>query len=180
MISADGYFKGENEDISWHSVDDEFNKWAIEHTASFGGLIFGAKTYKLFEEFWPQALKGPQTSPDDRKIAQIIDDIWKMVFSKSIQQVSWKNSKLYHDIDPQEIESWKQYDGKDIAIFGSGEIVKQFTEMGLIDEFRFLVSPIILGKGKALFEGMEKPVKLKLISKREFKNGNILLTYQPA
>ena len=79
LISLDGYFAGKNGDISWHNVDDEFNKFAIRQTSQFGGIIFGRTTYQLFEDFWPKALKDPKTSPDDRKIAQIIDDIWKPV-----------------------------------------------------------------------------------------------------
>lgn len=180
LVTLDGYFAGKDGNIDWHHVDDEFNDFAIEHTASFGGLIFGHTTYKLFEEFWPKAMDDPKMSEEDRKIGHMIDDVWKMVFSKSLKEVSWKNSKLYHDIDPEEIKSWKKYDGKDMAIFGSGSIVTQFANLGLIDEYRLLVNPIVLGEGKSFWEGIEKPLKLKLTDTRTFKNGNILLTYIPA
>ena len=133
LVSLDGYFAGLDGNIDWHQVDDEFNTFAIEQTASFGGLVFGRTTYQLFESFWPQALKDPKTSDDDRKIAQTIDDIWKMVFSTTLTETTWKNTKLYHKIDPEEVKSWKQWDGKDIAIFGSGSIVQQFAKLGLID-----------------------------------------------
>lgn len=177
LVSLDGYFAGTDGNIDWHHVDDEFDKFAIEQTASFGGLIFGKTTYKIFEEFWPKALKNPNTSDDDRKVAQIIDDIWKIVFSKSLKKVSWKNSKLYHEIDPKEIQKWKQYDGKDMAIFGSGTIVKQFADLGLIDEYRLLVNPVVLGNGKSFFKGVKKKLELQLTEARRFKNGNVLLTY---
>ncbi len=189
LISVDGFFARENGDIDWHQVDDEFNQFAIEQTDSFGGIIFGRTTYQLFESFWPQALKDPNTSNDDRKVAQIIDDIWKLVFSKTLKEVTWKNSKLYHEIDPKEVNKWKQYDGppsppaggfgevkKDLAIFGSGTIVQQFSDLGLIDEYRLMVNPVVLGKGKTMFK---KPMNLKLTNTRIFKNGNVLLYYQP-
>ncbi|HSX19125.1 MAG TPA: dihydrofolate reductase family protein [Candidatus Saccharimonadales bacterium] len=178
MISVDGYFAGLDGNIDWHVVDDEFNEFAIEHTADFGGIIFGRTTYELFEGYWPKALKDPKTGGDDRKIAQIIDDIYKFVFSKSLNKVVWKNTTLLHEIDPEEIKKWKQMDGKDIAIFGSGTIVAQFAKLGLIDEYRLMVNPVILGEGKSFFKGMDRR-KLKLVKSREFKSsGNVLLYYQ--
>lgn len=179
LITLDGFFAGEDGNIDWHNVDDEFNKFAIEQTAEFGGIIFGKTTYKMFEEYWPGELTNPNTSEDDRKIAQMIDDVWKFVYSKSLKEVTWKNTNLLHKIDPEEVRKWKEYDGKDLAIFGSGEIVQQFTNLGLIDEYRLMVNPVILGKGKPLFANVNEMHKLKLTNSREFKNGNVLLTYQP-
>lgn len=178
LVSLDGYFAGEDGDISWHNVDDEFNKFAIEQTSQFGGIIFGRTTYQLFEDFWPKALKDPKTSPDDRKIAQIIDDTWKLVFSKSIKEVTWRNSNLFHKIDSREIKKWKEIQGRDLVVFGSGTIVQQFANLGLIDEYRLLVNPIILGHGKPIFKDVNK-IKLNLLKTRNFRNGNVLLYYQP-
>lgn len=179
LISLDGYFAGEDGNIDWHNVDDEFNDFAIEQTSSFGAIIFGATTYKLFEDYWPKALKDPKTSLDDRKIAQIIDDVWKIVFSKSIKKITWKNTNLLHRIDPKEIKKWKEMDGKDIVIFGSGTIVQQFANLGLIDEYRLMVNPVVLGRGKPMFANMDDKLKLKLLDVRTFKNGNVLLCYKP-
>lgn len=165
LISLDGFFAGVDGNIDWHNVDEEFNDFAIEQTASFGGLIFGKTTYQLFEQFWPKAMIDPKTSPKDRKIAEIIDTMWKLVFSKTLKEVTWKNSQLYHDIDPKEIKKWKLYDGKDLAIFGSGSIVTQFSNGGLIDEYRILVNPIILGEGKSFFKGMkEKKISINYLA----------------
>jgi len=183
LISLDGYFAGEDGNIDWHNVDDEFNDFAVEHTAEFGTIIFGRTTYKMFEEFWPTLLAsgsvaGQPASPEDMKIAEIIDDVEKIVFSKSLQEVTWKNSKLFHEIDPEEVKKWKAGDGKPMAIFGSGTIVQAFAKLGLVDEYRLLLNPIILGKGKSLFKDVDE-VKLQLINTRTFKNGNVLLYYQP-
>ncbi len=176
LITLDGYFADSRGEIDWHNWDDESDKFAIEQTSQFVGIIFGATTYKLFEDYWPKALKDPKTSSDDRKVAQIIDDIWKIVFSKSMKKVTWKNSALFHEIDPVEVKRWKQYKGPDLAIFGSGTIVAQFADLGLIDEYRLLVNPVVLGHGKSMFKDV-KQFNLKLINTREFKNGNVLLTY---
>lgn len=178
MISVDGYFAGVDGNIDWHNVDDEFNKFAIKHTAEFGGIIFGKTTYQLFENFWPKALKDPKTGKDDLKIAKIIDDVYKIVFSKTLKDVTWKNTLLLHKIDSKEVKKWKQMDGKDIAIFGSGTIVRQFSDLNLIDEYRLMINPVILGKGKPLFENVKKK-NLKLKKTRGFKSGNVLLYYNP-
>jgi dihydrofolate reductase len=179
MITLDGYFADENGNIDWHQVDDEFNEFAVEQTAEFGGIIFGKTTYQMFEEYWPAELKNPKTSSEDRKIAQMIDDTWKLVFSKTLKEVTWNNSKLYHEIDPEEVKHWKEYDGKDMVIMGSGTIVQQFTNLGLIDEYRLMVNPIVLGEGKPLFDNLKEKLDLKLLKSREFKNGNVLLYYEP-
>lgn len=178
LISIDGFFAGSDGNIDWHNVDDEFNTFAIEQTKTFGTILFGKTTYKLFEVYWPAALADPATSSDDRQIAQTIEDIEKIVFSKSIQDVSWKNTKLLHDVDPEEIKHWKESEGQDMAIFGSGTIVQQLANLGLIDEYRLLVNPVILGEGKPLFKNVHK-LDLKLINTRTFGNGNVLLTYIP-
>ncbi len=179
LISLDGFFAGVDGNIDWHNVDDEFNDFAVEQTASFGGIIFGKITYKMFEDFWPKAMDDSKMSPEDKKIGHIINDIWKLVFSKNLKDVTWKNSKLYHKIDPKEVKKWKEYDGKDLVIFGSGTIVTQFANLGLIDEYRLLVNPIVLGKGKSFWKDVKETLKLKLLETRRFKNGNVLLTYAP-
>ncbi len=178
LVSLDGFFAGPDGNIDWHNVDDEFNKFAVEQTQLFGAIIFGRVTYELFESFWPKALKDPTFSEDDHKIAKIIDDVEKIVFSKTLKKVSWKNTTLFKEIVPKEIEKLKQEKGRDMVIFGSGKIVQAMSNLGLIDEYRLMVNPIILGHGKPMFENVHK-LNLKLLKTRKFKNGNILLYYQP-
>jgi len=177
LVSLDGFFAGEDGNIDWHRVDDEFNKFAIDQTSEFSSFLFGRVTYELFEGFWPRALKDPKTSEDDRKIAKILEDSEKIVFSSTKTSTMWSNSKIVDEIKPEEILELKELQEKDIAIFGSGTIVRELTNLGLIDEYRLLVNPIILGKGKLLFSNV-KQLDLKLQNTRKFNNGNILLTYQ--
>lgn len=179
LITLDGYFAGEDGNIDWHHVDAEFNDFAVEQTRTFSTIIFGLTTYKIFEEFWPKAVHDPKMSKEDREIAKIIDDAPKIVFSKSLKKVTWKNTTLLHEIDPKEIEKLKSEKGGDIFILGSGTVVKAMTELNLIDEYRLLINPVILGKGKSMFEGLKKKLELTLIDTRPFKNGNVLVTYVP-
>jgi dihydrofolate reductase len=177
LVTLDGFFAGVDGNIDWHNVDDEFNKFAIKQTSEFGTILFGRTTYELFESYWPKALIDPKTSKDDLKIAKIIDEVEKIVFSKNLKEVTWKNSKLFRKIDIEEVRKLKRQKGKDMAIFGSGTIVQQFTNLGLIDEYRLMVNPVILGKGKPLFKDLRDMQSLKLLKTRTFKNGNILLFY---
>jgi dihydrofolate reductase len=103
----------------------------------------------------------------------------KIVFSKSLENVTWKNSKLFSEINLEEIKKLKEQPGQDMAIFGSGTIVQQFTNLGLIDEYRLMINPIILGEGKSMFDNLKVPLKLNLLKTKTFGNGNILLYYQP-
>ncbi len=119
LISLDGFFARLNGDLDWHNVDDEFNQFAIEQTSSFGTIIFGRTTYQFFEEFWPKVINNPKFSKEDQRIAENIENINKIVFSKTLDKVTWKNSKLIKEINLQEIKKLKEQPGKDMVVFGS-------------------------------------------------------------
>lgn len=178
MVSVDGFFAGVDGNLNWHNVDDEFNKFAIEQMKDFRTILFGRTTYQLFESFWPAALKDPKTSEDNRKVAQNINDLEKIVFSNTLEKVTWNNSKILKNIDSEEIKKLKQEPGKNIVIFGSGTIVQALTNLNLIDEFRLMVNPVVLGQGKPMFKDMRDKVNLKLLNAKIFENGNVLLCYQ--
>ena len=172
MISADGFFAGTDGDISWHNVDAEFNEFAIDQLSNEAGmLMFGRITYDLMASYWPleEMLK------DDPIVAGLMNGAEKIVFSKSMDKAAWNNTKIIKEINPEEIWKMKQGEGKDIFIFGSGQIAQEFTKLGLIDEYRLIINPVVLGAGKPLFAD---PFKLKLLKFREFKNGNVLVYYK--
>ena len=180
MISVDGYFTDANGGIEWHTVDEEFNRMAIENFDSIDTIMFGRVTYELFETYWPEAAKDPATDKNDLIIAEAIENIRKIVFSTTRDKVTWNNSEILKDIDVETIKRLKAEDGKNIIIYGSGSIVRQLSELGLIDKYNFMISATILGSGKKLFD--EKAgMKLKLIESKAFNsNGNVLLSYAPA
>src|SRR2546427_11615393 len=105
-LSLDGYFEGPNHDLSWHNVDDEFNKFAIEQLRETGLILFGRRTYQLMEGFWPKAAVDPGTSPDNPEIARLINDAEKIVFSTTLdigrEIENWKNVKLARQGDAGE------------------------------------------------------------------------------
>jgi dihydrofolate reductase len=176
LTSLDGYFEGPDRDINWHTVDEEFNEFAIQQTGEFGALLFGRITYELMAGYWPtEAAKR-----DDPVIAGLMNSLPKIVFSKTLDNVEWDNTKLVKDDFVEEILKLKQQPGKDIAIFGSSDLAVACIEHGLIDEFRIMVNPVVLGDGKPLFKGIQNKLGLKLLKTKNFKSGNVLLYYEPA
>ena len=175
LISLDGYFEGPDRDINWHHVDEEFNDFAIQQTGEFGALLFGRVTYELMASYWPtEAAKR-----DDPVIAGLMNTLPKVVFSSTLDKVEWENTKLVKDNFVEEVSKLKEQPGKDIAIFGSSDLAVRFIDLGLIDEFRIMVNPVVLGSGKPILHGIKSQLELKLIKVKEFKSGNVLLYYEP-
>ena len=181
-ISLDGFFEGRNHDISWHNVDEEFNKFALDQLRETDTILFGRRTYQLFEDSWPKAADNPTTSKDNLEIAHLINNMNKIVFSKTLQRVeekkNWKNVKLIREVNPEEINRWKQQRGKDLAV-GGNNLAVSLAQNGLVDEFQIMVNPVVLGNGTPLFEGIEERLNLRLLRTRMFKSGNVLLSYEP-
>jgi dihydrofolate reductase len=173
MVTLDGFFEGPDHDINWHNVDEEFNEFAVEQTSSVGTLLFGRLTYLLMESYWPT----PAALADDPQVAALMNSLPKVVFSKTLRSADWENTTLIKDDAQGEILRLKQQPGKDMAIFGSANLIS--TIMDVIDEHRVLVSPILLHQGTPLFKPTGEPLKLNLVNVRRFNSGNILLSYQP-
>jgi dihydrofolate reductase len=179
LVTVDGYFAGPHGEIDWHNYDAEMGEFSKVQMPTFGALMFGEVTYKLMESYWPT----PEGQKSEPLVAEIMNTIQKIVFSETMENVEdgpvWKNVKVLHTIQHEEIMALKQQEGKDIGIFGSGTIVQQLTNLGLIDEYRLVVNPLVLGQGKLLFDNIEKRLNLKLVNTKVFRNGNVLLYYQP-
>jgi dihydrofolate reductase len=189
-VSADGYFAGTDGKLDWVVPDDQVDRAGGEAIPGSDNMIlFGRRTYELFESFWPHALDDSPTAPDPhmprrrspamRGMAIWINEATKVVFSRTRKEVTWKNSRLLHELDPREIEVMKRQPGKNMMIFGSGSIASQLTQHGLIDEYQFVVSPILLGGGRPLVSGLSKSMKLDLLEARGYQSGNVMLRYAP-
>jgi dihydrofolate reductase len=182
MVSLDGYFEGPDHDLSWHNVDEEFNQFAINQLDDTGMMLFGRRTYQLMEEYWPRAEADPKTAPDDVQVARLMNNIPKMVISRTLNEVkespNWKNVTLRNRLDVDEIKELKQQPGKDIWAGGS-ELATSLLKEGLIDEVRLMVAPVVIGGGTPLFKGLDARMKFKLTKTQQFKSGNVLLFYEP-
>ncbi len=176
LVTLNGFFEGPNQDISWHHVDEQFNEFAVDQLHEIGILLFGRVTYHLMASYWPTEL----AKTDDPVVAGLMNDMPKIVFSKTLDKAEWENSKLVKGNAADEVSKLKQQPGKDIAIFGSSNLAVTLAERDLIDEYRILVNPVFLGEGTPLLKGIKNNIELKLLQARTFESGNVLLSYAPA
>jgi dihydrofolate reductase len=189
-VSADGYFAGPDGNLDWVVPDQELEGSTAGQLSGQGTILFGRRTYDMFERFWPHALEDSATAADPhapgrrsralRAMAVWINEATKVVVSRTRKEVTWTNSRLLHEFDPREIEAMKGQPGSDIMIFGSGSIVSQLTPHRLIDEYQFVVSPILLGSGRALLADVSKSLSVNLLEARPYPSGNVMLRYAPS
>ncbi|MGE5041719.1 MAG: dihydrofolate reductase family protein [Candidatus Levyibacteriota bacterium] len=176
MVSLDGYFEGPEHDLSWHNVDREFVDFAIEQTGQVGTLLFGRRTYELMENFWPSS-----QAQDDPETAKLMNNTPKMVFSTTLEKVhetkTWKHVTLVKEVNVEQINKLKEESAKDLAVFGSNGLAVSLLELGLFDELRIMINPVVIEKGTPLFYGLKEKKKFTLKNTKVFNSGNILLTY---
>jgi len=189
-VSADGYFAGPDGNLNWVVPDPEVDKAGVAGIPETDTVLFGRRTYEIFGRLWPHVGEGSDTAPDPhvpgrestdvRAFAAMLNQATKLVFSKTLKKVTWKNSRLFQELDPSSIAALKREPGKGMIIFGSGTIVSQLTQHGLIDEYHFIVNPILLGDGRTLINGMPASAKLDLVETKAYPSGNVLLRYRRA
>jgi dihydrofolate reductase len=159
-------------------VDEEQLEYFTHLTQEADLQIFGRKTYELMVPYWPEVLKSQSETKADIEFARAFDSISKIVFSRSLDSVEDKNTRIVRTDLRGEILKLKQEQGKNILV-GGVDIPSQLIELGLVDEFRFVIGPVIAGEGRRLFDGVNLPEKLqlKLVESKIFKSGCIALRY---
>jgi dihydrofolate reductase len=175
LVSLDGYFEGPKHAIDWHNVDEEFNEFSNAQLESTDLLLFGRVTYELMAGYWP----GADAARDDPVTTAAMNRLPKIVFSRTLNGATWQNTRLVKENIGEEVRRLKAQPGKDIFIFGSSDLSLTLIQNNLIDEFRILVNPVVLGKGTPLFKGLQEKLYLHLLKTRTFRNGTVLLCYQP-
>ena len=159
-------------------IGEEFNEFAVDQLDSVDVLLFGRVTYELMASYWPS----PSATTNDPAIAEKMNTMPKIVFSKTLEKADWNNTRLIKENVAEEISKLKQSRpgrDKDLIIFGSSDLAATLTKLGLIDEYRIMVNPVVLGNGKPLFKDMNNKLNMKLLKIRTFSSGNVLLYYQP-
>jgi dihydrofolate reductase len=175
FVSLDGYYEGPKKgDISWHKFDPEEAEYSTEMLSSGNILLFGRVTYDLMATYWPT----PSVIENDPFIAKLMNESEKIVFSKSLKKAGWNNTEIIRKKIVKTVHEMKQQPGKDMTILGSGNIIKQFAEKGLIDEYQLMLVPVIIGKGSSMFKDIKIRLNLNLIKTITFKSGNILLFFE--
>jgi len=177
-VTLDGYFVSVNGDFSWArngNDDAEYSAFVAENASGGGQLLFGRVTYELMASYWPT----PIADQHNPAVAKGMDSMSKVVFSRTLNQALWNNTRLVKGDMVSEIRKMKADPGPGMAILGSGSIVSQLALEHLIDEYQMMVDPVALGKGRTLFDGIQEKLTLKLAKTRTFKNGKVYLCYEP-
>jgi dihydrofolate reductase len=178
QVTLDGCFTGRNGDLSWAHEgpqDAEWNAFVAENASGGGQLLFGRITYALMVSYWPT----PTARENDPVVAERMNSLPKVVFSRTLDKASWSNTSVVKGDLATEVRKLKHEPGQGMVILGSGSIVSQLAQTGLIDEYQIVVKPVALGEGRTMFEGIRQKLSLKLTKTRVFTNGNVLLSYEP-
>ena len=159
-------------------LDEETLEYFTQLMRDVDLQVFGRKTYQLMVPYWPDVAKNPSETKADIEFAQAFDSINKVVFSRSLDSAEDKNTRIVRTNLRDEILKLKQEQGKNILV-GGVDIPSQLIELGLVDEYRFVVAPIVVGEGRRLFEGVSLPerLQLKLVESKIFKSGCVALRY---
>jgi dihydrofolate reductase len=157
---------------------DEIGEYSTHLMRDVDLQVFGRKTYELMVPYWPDVAKDPSATKADKEFADAFDSIDKIVFSRSLNSVEGKNTRIVRTNLQDEIRKLKQEQGKNILI-GGVDIPSQLIELGLVDEFHFVVHPIVAGEGRRLLEGvsLQEKLQLKLVESKIFKSGCVALHY---
>jgi dihydrofolate reductase len=176
-VSLDGYFSGPGGDFRWAhegSDDPEYQAFVAANASGGGALVFGRVTYALMAGWWPT----PAAAQMDPVVARQMNALPKIVFSRTLERAEWENTTLLRGDAAAEMRRLKGEPGPDMVVLGSGRIVAALAREGLVDELQLLVNPVALGKGRTMFEGLEKPLRLALSESRAFGNGKVFLRYR--
>ena len=160
-------------------ADEEIHQHYSDLINDAGILLYGRITYQLMESYWPMVVKNPTGNKAMDEFAVAIDNASKIVFSRTLNHVDWKNTILKNEIVTKEIAALKQQTDKDILV-GSPGLIAAFTQLGLIDEYQLAVQPTILGSGLQLFKNISDKVDLKLLKTKTFGCGAIILYHELA
>jgi dihydrofolate reductase len=176
MTTLDGYYEGPSQEFDFWVDDEEFNEFSVEQLDEVDTLLFGRVTYEGMAAYWPT----PAGEQDDPRVAARMNGLSKIVVSRTLDKAEWANTRLIKDDVTGELTKLKQQPGKDIAILGSSDLTVSLLQMGLVEEVRIMVNPVVLGAGKSVFRTAGERISLRLLKSRPFNSGNLLLYYQPA
>jgi dihydrofolate reductase len=175
-VSVDGFMEGPERQIDWHLVDEELHSHFNELLGAMSAFLGGRVTHELMAGFWPTADTDPSSPAAMVEFARIWRDMPKIVFSRTLERADW-NTTVVRDVVVEEIMELKAQPGGDLAL-GGADLAQAFMRHDLIDEYRLYVHPVVIGRGKRLFQPSDTKIDLQLAETRAFGNGVVLLRYQ--
>lgn len=186
-VTVDGCFAASDGGLDWFVPDESLDEAAAGGVGGFDAMLFGRHTFEMFAAYWPNAVNASATAEDPHHagrrssaihtMAVWLNETPKWVFSTTLRDPGWRNSRVLPALDPSRLAAMKREPGRDMIVFGSGSIVAQLAQHGLVDEYRLVLSPLLLGGGRPLFEGVTKRMPLTLLEAAPYPSGNVLLRY---
>ena len=177
LVSLDGFFEGPKKwDLDFHNYawGDELERLSIEQLRSADALVFGRVTYEGMAAYWPDA------SGETTEIADLMNSIQKIVFSRSLAKADWRNTRIVNGDAAQEMAKLKNASGQNLYVFGSADLSATFMQHDLFDEYRLCIVPVVLGTGTPLFKPSVAGKRLKLRGSRQLASGGVIVEYGPA
>ncbi|GIK42890.1 MAG: deaminase [Chloroflexota bacterium] len=177
LVSLDGFIEGPNRELDWHIIDEEFHKFVNDQQSEFDTYLCGRRMYEVMS-YWETADTNPSAPEYELEFARIWKKTPKIVFSKTLEQVQG-NARLVRDNIGAEITKLKAQPGKNMDL-GGPNIASTLMQLGLIDEYRLFIQPVILGSGTPMFPVLGDMINLRLVETRAFGSGVVYLRYQRA
>lgn len=177
-ITLDGFIEGPRRELDWVIADDDLHNYYARMLENADVIMYGRVTYELMASYWPTASSDPSIPEGMRNFANAINPLPKIVFSKTLQHVSW-NTTVMKAVVPEEISKMKSEPGGNIILGGGAALAKTFIQNGLVDEIQLMVQPVAIGAGKPLFQGIDAGIHLKYLSSQTFQSGAVVLCYKP-
>ena len=179
IVSVDGFIEGPEHELDWfENGDPVFEQYCSEMLDSVGVALYGRRSYELMVQHWPDAELNAK-SPADRDFARRMNALPKVVLSRTLQNATWNNTTIVHDNVAARLRELKRAPGKPIVAWAGADLVSTLTELDLVDEYRLLVHPVLLGRGTPLFQRISARRKLKLTRTTQLGRNIVVLCYEP-
>jgi len=178
MTSVDGFIEGPNRELDWPVESPDFDAYAddmLDHTDT---MLFGRVSYEMMVKYWPPAETDPAATEQARAFARKMNTLPKLVVSRTLARAEWNNTRVVRDNLLEEVQALKRRD-KDSFVFGGAGVIASLRRLGVVDEYRVIVHPVVLGRGTPLFTDVAERFRLEPVSARRLDSGVALLTYRP-
>lgn len=178
-VSLDGFIEGPNSELDWFEDGDaEFERYCAEMVDSVGLALYGRRSYELMLQYWPDAERNPKSAAD-ADFARKMNALPKVVLSRTLETAEWSNTTIVKDDVPERIRELKRAPGKPIVAWAGAGLVRTLAEHDLVDEYRLIVHPVVLGRGTPLFQGLLGRKKLRLSRTTQLGKSLVVLCYEP-
>ena len=178
-VSLDGFIEGPRHELDWfEDGDPEFERYCHEMLDSVGLALYGRRSYELMLQYWPNAEKNPR-SDADLAFARKMNALPKVVLSRTLESADWSNTSLIKDNVGERIRELKRAPGKPIVAWAGADLVRTLSGLDLVDEYRLIVHPVLLGSGTPFFQGLSERRKLRLSRTTQLGKSLVVLCYEP-